>query len=411
MLLCIAVFLPVASIAQAQEKLTGDTMGTYYSIVLDGVDEAAARAIEPQVIACLADVNRQMSTWDPESEISRFNSQQSTDWFSVSPEFAEVVTEAKRIHELTRGAFDPTLSPLIDLWGFGSERPQNVPSDEQIAAAMQNVGMQKIEVRMEPPAIRKNEPQLQLNLSAIAKGHGVDRVSRLLSAAGYRAHVVDIGGENRAGIAKASGDKWRLGVESPLGGLYKVLEVTESAVATSGDYRNFYTIEGVRYSHALNPTTGKPVKDPPASVSVVHESCMTADALATAMMVLGVEEGLQLASAQGIDVLFQTVTGPRDVRAEGTGIFGTAIAQQSSAWWTPFVAAIGIFLLAMVGMAVGVIFRNKALKGSCGGLASMPGNDGKSICELCTTPRDECVNAEIREQLAAQAAAEPPGSE
>ena len=189
--------------------------------------ESDSAAIQTQIEDCLTDINRQMSTWDPESEISKFNQSESTDWFSVSPEFAMVVTESIRIHKFTGGAFDPTVAPLIDLWGFGAKRPKTFPTQEAIDAARSNTGMQFVEARPEPPSIRRTRSGITLNLSAIAKGHGVDRVSELLTSLGYPSHVVDIGGEDRTGIAKANGEKWRLGVESPFGGLQRVIECTE----------------------------------------------------------------------------------------------------------------------------------------------------------------------------------------
>jgi FAD:protein FMN transferase len=407
--LSLVALVGIQSPVFGQARLRGETMGTYYSILLDGTDGNAAATIQPAVTECLADVNRQMSTWDPESEISKFNQQQTTDWIAVSPEFALVVQEAKRIHDLTTGAFDPTVSPLIDLWGFGDRRPQHIPTTEDIASAKRHVGMNLIEVQTQPPALRKTDPAVQLNLSAIAKGHGVDRLSQLLTDAGFPAHVVDIGGENRTGIAKSSGESWRLGVESPLGGLNRILEVTETAVATSGDYRNYFEIDGVRYSHAINPVTGKPVANPPASISVVHPSCMTADAFATAFMVLGVERGLQLARQEKLSVMFQTVDDNDNVVEDGTGVFETSSANQSNAWWLPFVAALGIFMVAIAGMAIGVLVKNRELKGSCGGLAAMSGEDDHSACELCTVPKDQCVNSELRAEHARQVEnCEPP---
>lgn len=416
----VAIFcpgLPLPAVV-ATLKLTGQTMGTYYSIVIDGAEESAGSAVTAEVEACLADVNRQMSTWDPESEISQFNRLESTDWFAVSPQFAEVVQESLRIHLLTNGAFDPTVAPLIDLWGFGSRKPRKFPTQEEIDAAKQSVGMQFVEARMDPPAIRKNRRTVSLNLSAIAKGYGVDRVSLLLKSLGYPSHVVDIGGENRAGVAKAGGARWRLGVESPLetsGELQRVVEIVEKSVATSGDYRNYFEMDGVRYSHAIDPVTGRPVVNPPASISVISDSCMTADALATGLLVLGTEKGIALAREQNLSVLFLDVVGKPEQKVvetasgefsqESAGVEAPAVSdkESSESSWVPFVAALVIFLLAVSGMSIGVLLKNRELKGSCGGLASMPGQDGKSICELCTVPKDQCSMPEVRARLAQEA--------
>ena len=302
-------------------KFSGETMGTYYAITIDSAAETTREEIQAEIDACLVDVNRQMSTWDPESEISTFNISDSTDWFHVSPEFAMVVTESIRIHKLTQGAFDPTVAPLIDLWGFGAKRPKSFPTQEAIDAAKSKTGMQYIEARAEPPSIRRTQRGITLNLSAIAKGHGVDRVSELLASLGYPSHVVDIGGEDRTGIAKANGEKWRLGVESPLGELQRVIECTEQSVATSGDYRNYFEIKGIRYSHAIDPATGRPVIDPPASVSVLSDSCMTADGLATGLMVMGTEKGFKFAKVHNLSVLYLDVIDKKTIVEHATGEF------------------------------------------------------------------------------------------
>lgn len=388
----------------ARIAIRGETMGTYYAVTIDGADEAETDAVRDAVEADLAEVNRQMSTWDSESEISRFNRSTTTDWFDVSAGFAVVVEESRRIHTLTDGAFDPTVAPLIDLWGFGASRRRDIPTDAEIAQALQYTGMDLIDVRRDPPALRKRDARVQLNLSAIAKGYAVDRVSQTLAAAGYTAFVVDIGGENRAGQAKADGSPWRLGVESPLGGLFHVLEVTETSVATSGDYRNYFERDGIRYAHAIDPETGRPLREPPASVSVVTPFCMTADALATALMVMGPERGMALAGREQLSVMFLDVQdGAVVARRSGLFVQPATVDETAGAFWLPFLAALALFLLAIVGMAIGVILKNRELKGSCGGLASMPGNDPQSVCELCSVPRDDCVNPEIREKLTQEA--------
>jgi len=419
-------------------KLSGSTMGTYYSIVIDSPQESVGNgdALKSKVEDRLKDINRQMSNWDESSEISRFNKSTSTDWLAVSPEFTTVVIEARKIHELTSGAFDPTVAPLIDLWGFGDGRQKSIPEQSSINDVLATIGMQHLDVRTEPPGLKKSIPGLQLNLSAIAKGYGVDAVARLLESEGHNSFVVDIGGENRTGLAKASGDPWKLGIESPQGGLRRIMRLTESSIATSGDYRNFFQMNGTTYSHAINPVTGWPVKSPPASVSVVHKSCMTADAWATAMMVVGTDRGLQLAAKHQLAVMFQQLQSDNSVSEISNNEFRalpqteivrdetsnattsndeqTEVTEHSevadenkksnSAAWFPFAAAAVIFLVAIGGMAIGTMLQNKSLKGSCGGLASMPGSEGKSICDLCTIPKDQCTNTELKEKMQAAAA-------
>jgi len=407
--------LSCGNAAQAVDRLQiiGETMGTYYAVTIDSPGELDTEpALRDLVETRLNEINAQMSTWDDSSEISKFNQSDSTDWVPVSEEFATVVQEAVRIHKLTDGAFDPTVSPLIDLWGFGKPGRTAVPEQSAIDRALKSVGMNRIEVRMDPPALRKSVPTVQLNLSAIAKGYAVDALAKLLTTTGRRSFVVDIGGETRAGAAKASGDEWRIGVESPEAGLrqneppQRIVSITDASIATSGDYRNAYVVDGVRYSHTIDPATGYPVKFPPASVSVMAESCMTADALATAMMVLGCERGITLAEQLKVSVMFQTQQSDGTIVEEAVGRFAVEVPPKENASAAArsdsrvvFVAAAVLFLLAVGGMAIGVIVSRREIKGSCGGLASMPGNDGKSICELCTIPRDECVNEELRMQM------------
>ena len=394
--------------AAARLQVSGETMGTYFLVTIDsppgGDTEASVRA---EILTKLSQIDSQMSTWDSESEISGFNRSDSTEWYPVAAEFAAVVQEAKRVHHLSGGAFDPTVSPLIDLWGFGKPDRHEVPDETAIHDALRAVGMQHLAVRTEPPAIRRNRAGVQLNLSAIAKGYAVDAIAELLTRSGRSSFTVDIGGEIKAGTAKASGDPWRIGIESPRSRLSRktpptrIVPITEAAVATSGDYRNYYESNGTVYSHTINPVTGRPVENPPASVTVIHDSCMTADALATAMMVLGRDEGIQLAEKQHYSVLFQIAGSDGRMTQVGTGRFADESTEKSNASesWVVFLAAGALFLMAVGGMAIGILIGNREIKGSCGGLASMPGSESKSICELCSIPRDECVNEELREQL------------
>ena len=320
-ILCATIVVTIAAAANAETlKLDGKTMGSYYAIVIDGAAESNAAEIQLEIEAVLADVNRQMSTWNSESEISKFNHSEGTDWFPVSRGFFDVVQESIRLHRLTNGAFDPTVAPLVDLWGFGAHKPRSFPTQEAIDEAREKTGMQFIEARSEPPSIRRTREGITITLSAIAPGHASDRVAELLSSLGFPSHSVDIGGEIRTGRAKSNGGKWRLGIESPFGDIHRVVECTERSIATSGDYRNYFEYKGVRYSHAIDPTTGRPVLNPPASVSILCDSAMTADGLATSLMVMGTEKGMQFSEKHGLSVLFLDVDGTTIVE-HGTGEF------------------------------------------------------------------------------------------
>lgn len=312
-----------ASALQADEplRISGKTMGSYYAIVIDSPGSADGERLQKEIEEKFAEINQQMSTWDESSQISRFNQSKSTEWFDIGADFAIVAREAKRLHTVTQGAMDATVSPLVELWGFGRKKRRTLPTDEEIGTALKHVGMQHVEVRQDPPSIRKHLPEIQVSFSALAPGYASDEVCRILQSHQLKSYVVDVGGENRAGEAKASGDAWRLGVESPLGGLHKVVELTNQSIATSGDYRSFFMAGGKKYSHVLNPKTGRPIEHPPASVSIIHESCMTADGLATAMMVLGPEKGIELAKTVGVDVMFLDLTQDGMLTEQSIGVF------------------------------------------------------------------------------------------
>lgn len=408
LLMACCVFILSGFGPPSQTVLTGQTMGTSYRLVLSiPLEQAEAERLQIDVDAQLDQIENQMSTWRPDSELSRFNASDSTDWQAVSEDTAVVVAEAMRIWKLSDGAFDPTVAPLIRLWHFAEEpgRPE-LPGEDQIQQALSQVGFDQIEVRLDPPALKKSNPVLQLNLSAIAKGYAVDVVSELLAAQLTCGHLVEIGGEMRARGRKADGSSWTAGIETPDAlprQVHAALRLDDQSLATSGDYRNFFEVDGKRYSHTIDPDTGRPVTHDLASVSVLADQCLTADALATAIEVLGPERGLALAKAENVPVylIFREESGFRVHVSDQFPLIrefptqNQAVDEPSSAVAT-VLAALGIFALAIAGMAVGVIFSNRSIKGSCGGLASMPGQDGKSICELCTVPAEECRDEAMR---------------
>lgn len=383
-------------------------MGTSYRLVLstslagDEMDD-----VKSEVDAALDKLEDQMSTWRPDSELSRFNQSRSTEWQAVSSDTAFVVSEARRIWKLSDGAFDPTVAPLIKLWHFAEDPGQQaLPNDDAIEQALESIGFDKLEVRVNPPALRKKKPELQLNLSAIAKGYAVDVVSDLLTQRLSCGHLVEIGGEMKSQGGKSNGDSWTAGIETPDAlprQIHTALSLDNQSLATSGDYRNFFEVDGKRYSHTIDPKTGRPVTHDLASVSVLADDCLTADALATAIEVLGPERGLELAERADVPV-YLIIREPAGFRVHASDRFPLkqAIRTPESTESAPssvvatVLAAVGIFALAIAGMAVGVIFSNRSIKGSCGGLASMPGQDGKSICELCTVPAEECRDEAMR---------------
>ncbi|WP_233216494.1 FAD:protein FMN transferase [Blastopirellula marina] len=294
--------------APAPVELTGRTMGTTYSVkVVAPSDRFDAKALQQQIDERLVEINQEMSTYIADSELSRFNQSQAGDWFPVSAELAEVVALAKKISEDSDGAFDVTVGPMVNLWNFGPDHhPEKVPTDAAIAAALANIGDDKLEVRLDPPALKKSVDGLYVDLSAIAKGYGVDKIAELVAAAGVDAYMVEIGGEVRAAGRKPDVSPWRIAIEKPIPGtraIQQILELSDESLATSGDYRNFFEVDGQTFSHTIDPKTGRPLAHTLASVSVLHDDCAAADALATTLMVLGPDRGYNWAEEHKLAVL------------------------------------------------------------------------------------------------------------
>ncbi|WP_421902125.1 FAD:protein FMN transferase [Maridesulfovibrio sp.] len=293
----------------APVRLQGKAIGTTYSIVAYGLpDGLDAQKMHQGVEQVVADVNVVMSLFKPDSELSRFNKYDGADWFPVSKELAGVVRTAKTISLLTGGAFDITVAPLVNLWGFGPEkRPNKIPTAGQIKNAQAEIGADFVEVRIDPPALRKLKQGISIDLAAIAKGYCVDAVSGWLKDKGVSDFMVEIGGEIRTAGTKPGDAPWLIGVEKPVAGgrsVQAVIELNGKAMATSGDYRNYFEADGKRYSHIIDPVIGKPISHNLVSVSVVEDSCTMADALVTGLMVLGPEQGINLAEKHKLSAFF-----------------------------------------------------------------------------------------------------------
>ena len=298
---------PIESRQKAQ-LLQGRTMGTTYTIrFLPELGSQSNEEMQRLIDEELNRVNQQMSTYLKDSEITRFNDSQSMDWFPVSLETAQVVALSLEISEVSNGAFDVTVGPLVDLWGFGPVKRKNeIPTDEEVETTKASVGFKKLEVRFDPPALKKLDTGLRVDLSAIAKGYGVDRVGEVLRSDGIANYFVEIGGEIIANGKRADGQLWQVGIEAPLDfkrSIQTIIGLSGAALATSGDYRNFFESEGKRFSHTIDPNTGRPVTHQLASVSVVADNCALADGIATCMMVMGTEQGLKLAESKKWAVL------------------------------------------------------------------------------------------------------------
>jgi len=281
-------------------EITGSTMGTTYSIkISDLPPQLTPHQLKSDIDRRLDDINQQMSTWQPDSILSRFNASTDLQWFDIPQDTLTVISESKRVSEISSGAFDVTVGGLVDLWGFGkTDREGLIPNEQEIKKQINQVNFKKVRIRRDPPAIKKDNPEITLNLSAIAKGYGVDQVAELLKKKNMYNFLVEIGGEIITSGEKQPQKPWIIAIERPIiakRAIQKIILLKNRGLATSGDYRNYFEKEGKRYSHTIDPKTGRPIVHNLASVSVIHDSCMTADALATALMVMGPDKGYQLA--------------------------------------------------------------------------------------------------------------------
>lgn len=335
LLACVAIWYHRTPLSPSEVvvSLTGPTMGTTYTIRLFELPVAlTSQQLQQQVAARLVELNEQMSTYLPDSELSRFNRDGSEDWFGVSSDFAQVVSAALEVSRMSGGAFDVTVGPLVNLWNFGPDlRPRGIPGEHEIEAGLARVGYTHLDVRLDPPAIRKRKGSIQIDLSAIAKGYAVDAVAGLLDERGIERYMVEIGGEVRTRGRKRDGSPWHIGVEEPVAGdrrVHCIVQLVDRALATSGDYRNFFTWEGRTYSHAIDPRTGWPVAHGVASVAVLSDSAMWADAWATALMVMEPEPAWELAQRAGLEVLMLVRT-PEGLAERLTTGFSQAISQST----------------------------------------------------------------------------------
>lgn len=459
--LCVIAVPGVAQSQPAASRMLhfrGQTMGTTYSVKVSAPPDEPEWGSEAQlkVDAELRSVNDQMSTYLKSSELSRFNDTTSTDWFEVSVDTATVVQFALGVGLKSGGAFDVTVGPLVDRWSFGpGKRHRDVPSDEELAALGEHIGQSHLAVRLDPPALKKDIAKLRVDLSAIAKGHGVDRVVEVLNRLGAENVFVEIGGEVRVTGEKQTPDgpqSWKVGIQKPdtmSNEIVLAYSMENVAMATSGDYRNFFEVGGQRYSHTIDPVTRRPVRHHLASVTVIAPTCMAADAWATALDVVGPQRAEELATENDLDTLLIT-RGMDESEKAATATDGTAktdqrtadevatnqeatnqkqeyqmnfigtgslaeIAQQlqhsvvlgqsDAATGNGFLdrmgpvamlTAIG-FAAVLVAMAIGVIFGRRSISGSCGGLNARTDEDGVSRCSLCSSPSEGCEK--LREKI------------
>ena len=285
----------------------GTTMGTIYTvkIVHENFSENQLTKMKKGIEECLEAVNRQMSVFNSNSELSKFNRYRDTDWFGVSIDTVKVIEQSIAISEKSNGAFDITVGPLVNLWGFGPGiRARIVPEDEKIKGVLKNTGYKNISVKFSPPSVKKNIAGIECNLSAIAKGYGVDQIAEYLDKEKIGNYLIEIGGEIRVKGTNRQNKVWRIGIATPEHGfgIQKVISLRDMSMATSGDYRNFFEKNGIRFSHTIDPRTGKPIGHNLVSVTVIYDSCTVADAMATAINVMGPDEGYKLALKEKLAV-------------------------------------------------------------------------------------------------------------
>lgn len=279
----------------AYRLIEGETMGTYYKVAVNDPD---GRVAKEGLDSLLEALNLEVSTYIPQSVISRLNQAQDTFRVVGAPHFMANLERSALLDSLSQGAFDPTVMPLVNYWGFGytPKKPVTDVDSSRVSELLAMVGMEKLKWHTHGDSLRivKEFPGVQLDFSAIAKGYGVDLVGQYVLALGISDLLVEIGGEVRAWGLSPRGDAWRLGINLPkeeasLQEIYSTVPLKDRAMATSGNYRNLYVVDGVKYSHTIDPETGFPERNRLLSATILADDCMTADALATACMVLGPE--------------------------------------------------------------------------------------------------------------------------
>ena len=286
-----------------QYTISGNTMGTTYLVKIIAPDKNyEIGSIEKSIDSLLIQLNKQMSTWDPESEISQFNNWNSKVPFAVSNDFLNVVKKSITISKNTGGLFDPTVFDLMSLWGFGPNPRSGFPDMEDVNRVLEHTGIGQIEIT--DSVLVKRNKRCKLDLNAIAKGYGVDKTFNLLNQKGFKNIFVEIGGEVKCSGKNIKNKNWSIGIEDPSDdGNYEkkisaIISVPNGAIATSGNYRNIVDLDGEILGHTINPQTGFPIQTDVLSVSVLSNSCMESDAWATALMAMNHQTGFALVENQ-----------------------------------------------------------------------------------------------------------------
>jgi FAD:protein FMN transferase len=318
---CLVVVLPLVFSACSRTRepaqFAGPAMGTSYHVTVSGAESLLERrAVQSAIDRVLFEAERHLSTYDDSSELARLNRDESRSWQDVSPALFIVLQEAHDVSELTGGSFDVTVAPLLSLWGYqtggvvaGSQTSFRVPTPDQLEQARMSVGFARLELRTAPRmSVRKSANGMRLTVDGIAPGYAVDRIATELGILGHADFIVEIGGEVRAAGQRPEGGPWRIAIEAPLATEREALvglRLRNAAVSTSGDYRDVrIDAEGHRYSHTIDPRTGRTTSGALTAVTVIDANAIRADAYATALMVMGTEAGLAWTQAHRVPALF-----------------------------------------------------------------------------------------------------------
>jgi thiamine biosynthesis lipoprotein len=329
--LCLALAGCATQPASRELLLSGETMGSAWTVKLTGVAPVDAGALRDGIQARFDAVDRALSTWRDDSALSRFNARDDGEWTDIDPELAAVLRYALSLGADSHGAYDVTIGPLVNLWGFGPDPATwRVPDADAIAAARARVGWRKVEVDPARARARK-APGVRVDLSSLGKGRGVDRVAGYLDARGISNYLIDLSGKLRARGHNPRGTSWRVAVERPgpdqadAGRVpgNAVVELRDASIATAGDYRRFFEAGGHHYSHIIDPASGFPVAHPTASATAMGADCMQADALATVFMAMPPDAALALADERGIPAL---------LIVHGAGDDGELAVRHGAAW-------------------------------------------------------------------------------
>lgn len=333
-------FLMLAALAGCEKpvaespmvEIHGRTMGTFYGVKVVGDFPGGQQALQTQVDSLLKHYNDEISTYDPNSSLSKFNQQQTTTPFPVSQDMADIVISAVRVGQRTQSVLDVTVGPLVNLWGFGPDkRPIKTPTDEQITAARQRVGIQHLHVNVsaDHAELRKDVPNIYVDLSTIGEGFGADKVADFLESRGVHNYLVEIAGASRSRGVNAKGDPWKLAIQKPTDELDEVQAIIKPdgrAISTSGSYRNYYELDGQRYSHIIDPATGKPITHRLVSATVITPTALEADGLDTALMVMGPETAMAFAKQQRLAV-YLVIKTDKGFKAEYSEAFKPYLVQ------------------------------------------------------------------------------------